>query len=78
MDHKISFSENYEKQVEKEIIDYRALISPKNEDSGYKFFKPMEYPQIFGKDFAGNLTVLDLLFCEGPNARTIIQKSVIT
>ena len=34
-----------------------------------------KYFQIFGNNFVNNLSVIDLIFCEGPQARQIIKKS---
>ena len=78
MDNRIIFTQSYEKETEPGIIDLRGIISPKTEESEYDFYRPQTYPQIFGKDFVANMSVIDMLFSEGPNARTIIQKSVIT
>lgn len=34
------------------------------------------YTQNFGKDFVPNLSIIDLLFCEGPMASTILKKGL--
>lgn len=60
--------------------DWRDCISPKNRllkpDGSFKIDK---YWQVFGErhSFAPNLSILDLLFCEGPNALQIIKDSAI-
>lgn len=78
MDSELRITNTYEKAYNPSNNDLRGVISPKKEISAYDFFSPEPYPQIFGKDFVANLSVLDLLFCEGPNARTIIKKSVFS
>jgi len=40
-------------------------------------FKPHRYQQIFGNKFAANLSIIDLLFCEGGDALRVLQKSEI-
>jgi WbqC-like protein family len=35
-----------------------------------------EYQQVFGNEFAEDLCIIDLMFCEGPNATNILQNSI--
>ncbi|MCD8102129.1 MAG: WbqC family protein [Alistipes sp.] len=63
-----------------EFTDYRSTISPKarlkREDPR---FRPEPYWQVFSDrfPFEENLSVIDLLFCEGPAAADIIRRSYI-
>ncbi|MCU0446383.1 MAG: WbqC family protein [Microscillaceae bacterium] len=55
-----------------EIRDFRSLIHPKKalllpEASQYRV-----YQQVFGKTFEPNLSILDLIMCEGPNAKSFL------
>jgi hypothetical protein len=56
-------------------IDSRNLIHPKRHLKTSTFYKPCNYNQIFGKKFVGNLSIIDLLFCEGPEAVEILINS---
>jgi hypothetical protein len=59
-----------------EVYDYRGkiLVSDLNLE---KFqFQPIQYTQAFGKDFVPNLSIIDVLFCEGPRAAQIIKRSI--
>jgi hypothetical protein len=60
-------------------MDYRDLIHPKAELSEDPHFKVIPYQQVFGEKhgFLPNLSILDLLFNEGPNSRMIIEKSIV-
>ncbi len=68
IDVKLSFSENY---VEKAGNDLRNNISPKRPAEG---FRPERYWQVFG-GWEPNLSIVDVLMCEGPAAAEIIRKS---
>lgn len=65
VDIELSDSTSYEKQ---EGIDFRTELQPKKEPSSY--FDLEEYTQVFSdrNGFLSNISILDLLFNEGPNA----------
>ncbi len=70
----IIFTENYEKDVEN---DFRGLIHPKRNFMQNQLYKPVQYRQNFGNEFEPNLSILDLLFCQGNQALSILNESVI-
>lgn len=57
------------------VLDWRTVINPKKGAIASNIYQPKPYNQIFGKDFVGDLSVVDLLFCEGPAAKLILQNS---
>lgn len=59
-----------------EVKDIRAQIGPKTSFSIRDYYSPVAYGQVFGLDFEPDLSIIDLLFCEGPAAKNIILKSV--
>lgn len=69
-------TKTYHKTVESAILDLRGRISPKGDYTKRQIYQPVEYIQVFGKDFAANLSIIDLLMNEGPNALTIVTKSL--
>ena len=69
----IIFTENYGKDVEN---DFRGQIHPKRSFSKNHVYKPIIYRQNFGNEFEPNLSILDLLFCQGNQALKILQESV--
>ena len=75
LDKNIIFSETYEKQPQSTIIDLRTRLNTKTTDEHSIFFTPHPYNQIFGKEFVGNLSIIDLLFCEGSNALSVVRQS---
>jgi len=67
----------YEKTVDSSIMDLRSLINPKKTDIEEKFYKTSSYTQVFGSTFVKNLSLIDLIFCEGPAARLIVEASAV-
>ncbi|MBU2914378.1 WbqC family protein [Reichenbachiella agariperforans] len=65
---KINFTEQYESNTEGQLEDMRSMIHPKKDYICSKIFDPIPYPQLFGKEFAANLSVLDLLSNTGPES----------
>jgi hypothetical protein len=57
------------------IKDLRGLIHPKESFDHRDIYRAEPYMQLFGLDFVPNLSVIDLLFCEGPQAGSIIARS---
>jgi hypothetical protein len=57
-------------------IDIRGQLTPKTGFSLRNHYSPVPYSQLFGLDFEPNLSIIDLLFCEGPAAKNIILTSV--
>lgn len=55
--------------------DIRGLIEPKKPFFEQTFYFPQPYRQLFGSNFEPNLSILDLLFCEGPGAKKLLIKS---
>lgn len=61
----------YQKEYEIPYHDYRSLIHPKKHTNS----ATQPYNQHFGNEFVPNLSILDLLFCEGPNGLDYINKT---
>jgi hypothetical protein len=57
--------------------DLRNDILAKKSFESRKFYHPQPYTQNFGNTFAPNLSLLDLLFCQGPESGEIVKRSVL-
>lgn len=74
----ILFTSLYQKAVSPEILDFRNAIHPKaHRRRDDPHFQPAWYAQVFEEKhgFLPNLSILDLLFCTGPEALSILQAS---
>jgi len=69
----LEFSQRYEENLE--YKDIRGIIHPKTHFERRNIYNPAKYMQLFGLDFVPNLSIIDLIFCEGPNAAKIITAS---
>lgn len=67
----LNFTESYQKEIES-FIDYRSILNPKSKD--HTSFSPTSYMQVFEPKhgFIPNLSIIDLLFNEGPNAESFL------
>ncbi|MCH7414460.1 WbqC family protein [Belliella sp. R4-6] len=61
--------------INSESIDIRGLISSKSPFEDRNIYQPAPYSQLFGLDFVPNLSIIDLLFCVGPESNNILAKS---
>src|SRR5690606_16536521 len=73
--HPARLVETTEYRFYEEGIDFRGMVNAKVPFGQRNIYKPYPYTQIFGVNFAPNLSVIDLLFCVGPDANRVILSS---
>jgi hypothetical protein len=79
LSEKITYSTDYQSEVDTDTDDLRELITPKDPlSSKDPAFEATPYPQVFTErhGFLSNLSILDLLFCTGPQAVSILRNSI--
>ncbi len=79
LEKNIKLTEEFEKETSEDILDFRNKISPKESK---KFddpdFKQSKYVQVFEAEngFLPNLSILDLIFCTGPESIIYLTRSI--
>ncbi|MEO9870141.1 WbqC family protein [Ekhidna sp.] len=68
----VKLTANYEDSHD---LDFRDTINPKKPFSDRKIYDSITYRQLFGNTFVPNLSITDLIMCEGPNAAQILKNS---
>lgn len=68
---------SYEVNPAPGIQDLRGAINPKKEDGCNRIYKSIEYQQVFGSMFVPNLSLVDLIFNQGPGAWDIVKASAL-
>lgn len=71
----VKLTERYEKEPAEDILDLRDVIQPKNPFSSRNIYASTSYSQLFGNSFVPNLSIVDLIMCEGPQASGILASS---
>ncbi|MCY7351148.1 MAG: WbqC family protein [Cytophagaceae bacterium] len=72
----ITFTEGYEATPGQGFTEGRGVIHPKQPFAQRPFYQSVFYPQVFGEQFFPNLSILDLLFNQGPESKSILRQSV--
>lgn len=75
-DRKLEFTTAYHELTEQDDLDLRNSISPKSNENKLIKYNPAPYHQVFGNNFVEELSVIDLLFCEGPQSGERIRSAM--
>jgi len=67
----------YQQHPDFGLFDLRNAINAKNYERSNKYYNPVPYNQVFGNKFVMNLSIVDLIFCTGPEAGKIIYNSAV-
>ena len=74
VDVNLAYTEKYMADAEN---DFRDSILPKKPYTDRKIYTPEPYSQLFGTTFVPNLSIVDLIMCEGPQAGQILAASFL-
>jgi hypothetical protein len=76
---KVNYSGEYRFHPEENVHDLRGFMLPREKgEEADPHFQAVPYPQVFTEKhgFLPNLSILDLLFCTGPEAAQILRSSI--
>ncbi|NIJ51985.1 WbqC family protein [Dyadobacter arcticus] len=59
----------------KRLVDAVSVINNQKSHKSPKYYQPVPYYQTFGNDFISNLSIVDLLFNMGPEAKSVLLRS---
>lgn len=72
----IRLTDTYEIELSGSHFDALSQIHPKNPSGHNIFSKPIVYKQNFGTEPVPNLSILDLLMCQGAEATRLLRQSI--
>lgn len=77
VENKLQLTEDFE-SIPENTMNLRQSISPKIKENPDFAFQPKPYIQVFREkyNFIPNLSILDLLFNEGPNTYDVLKESI--
>lgn len=61
--------------AENDVVNAISLINNRKQPDLHEYYHPTPYYQTFGNDFVGNLSIVDLLFNMGPEAKSVLLRS---
>lgn len=70
----VTYTERFESE---QANDFRGIIRPKQPFESRGIYVSRPYNQLFGDVFAPNLSVVDLIMCEGPQAVDYLKASFL-
>lgn len=72
----IRLTETYQTEVKEGQFDALSLVHPKTAFRHNNLYVPVVYQQNFGNEFIPNLSMIDLLMCQGAEAINILKHSI--
>lgn len=71
----VTETDKYEKEPQNAVIDLRNTVNPQKSAEWTESNFPVSYPQVFGRKFVPDLSVIDLVFCMGPEAGLMVRSA---
>lgn len=77
LSRQVASTDTFEERLASAVNDYRNAITTNNTGFATSQYVDVRYRQNFGSNFVPNLSILDLLFCQGPQAVQVIRQSIV-
>lgn len=77
LDVPIMESDRYERETQYPVVDLRNTVNPQKSAEWTESNFPFTYTQVFGRKFAPDLSVIDLIFCTGPEAGSMVRTAAL-
>ena len=71
----VCHTDSFQNYIEGHFLDARNIIQPKIGFYDRNIYYPATYSQLFGDSFVPNLSIIDLIMCEGPRASEVLALS---
>ena len=76
---RLNVNVTYSKEsIKSDNANFIDIIIPKKSFFDRKIYAPVKYSQLFGEKFSPNMSIIDLLMCEGPNSGQILSASFLS
>ncbi|WP_128543925.1 WbqC family protein [Larkinella soli] len=72
----VRLTETFEKQVDDDFFDLHGKLKARGDDQSGSIYRPVSYPQNFGNVFVPNLSLMDLIFNQGPHSSDVLKESL--
>ncbi|HLT71395.1 MAG TPA: hypothetical protein VKZ75_02025, partial [Cyclobacteriaceae bacterium] len=75
LDISVQETDSYVTKAQNTLIDLRNTVNPQKSAEWTETNFPLSYLQVFGRKFVPDLSVIDLVFCAGPEAGLLVRSA---
>ena len=72
----VSLTEWYEPKADSGLFDARSRVNAQNRTDGYRFYRPVPYPQNFGVEFVPNSEHIRPALLPGTSRKAVLDRLI--